>query len=145
MRSKDIRVGERYVARHRGTTIVVTVDELKQVPPPSWSATDAWRSVIMATNEANGQLIRFRSPMSIVRPAGRTIAEVNSLEDLFVGQKAWPEPGVRYRLRAIDHPRYLAEVDYIVHRAAELFAVADDGKEYAITGQGAFVLVPSRS
>ena len=145
MRSKDIRVGERYVARHRGATIVVTIDEIKQIPSPSWSITDAWRSVIKATNAANGQAMRFRSPISIVRPAERTVAEVNSIDDLFVDQKAWPEPGVRYRLRAIDHPRYLAEVDYIVRRDTELFAVADDGKEYGITGQGAFVLVPSGS
>ncbi len=56
---------------------------------------------------------------------------------------AVPEPGVRYRLRLVDESVCFADVDYVIRRNERLFARTSAMKEYPITGEGAYVLVPS--
>jgi len=138
MRSKDIRIGERYVARHCGVTVIVKVESIFQ--PSNIGET----TCVIATNQATGQLITFRSSLGIVRPAGPYINEVKTIRDLFVGQIAVPEPGVQYRLRRIDEVNSFSNVDYVIRRGDGLFARTDDLQEYPITGEGACVLVSTR-
>jgi hypothetical protein len=92
MRSKDIRIGERYIACHCGMTIVVKVDSIFQ-PSKIGETTH-----IIATNQATGQRISFSSSLGIMRPAGPYINEVKNTSDLYIEQIAVPEPGVRYPL-----------------------------------------------
>ena len=138
MRSKDIRIGERYVARHCGATVIVKVESIFQ--PSKIGET----TCIVATNQTTGQRITFRSSLSIMRPAGPYINEVKAIGDLFVDQIAVPEPGVRYRLRRVDEADSFAAVDYVIRRCDGLFARTDDFQEFSITGEGACVLVPTR-
>jgi hypothetical protein len=138
MRAKDIRIGERYVACHCGKTIIVKVESIFQ-PSKAGETTH-----IIATNQATGQRISFRSTLGILRPAGPYIDEVKTISDLYVEQIAVPEPGVRYQLRRIDDTECFAYVDYVIRRSDQLFARTSELKEYPITGDGACVLVPSR-
>jgi hypothetical protein len=138
MRAKDIRIGERYVACHGGTTIIVKVDSIFQ-PSKIGETTH-----VIATNEANGQRISFRSTLGILRPAGPYINEVKSIKDLYIDQIAVPEPGVRYQLTRVDETECFANVDYVIRRSGQLFARTSELREYPITGDGACVLVPSR-
>jgi len=139
MRSKDIKLGERYVARHRGATIVVTVDRIDA--PLSVGGC----STVVATNQSTNEQIVFQSPLSIFRQAGPYIAEVKTLDDLFQDQIAVPEPNMQYQLRSIDSNKPFATVDYVIRRTDALYAKTACGKEYAITGEGACILVPTRS
>ena len=139
MRAKDIRIGERYVARHRGATIIVKVESTIE-PLDSGETTR-----IIATDQATGNRITFSSSLGIMRPAGPYISEVKTVTDLFADQIAVPEPGVRYRLRRIDETASFATVDYVIRRSDELFARTDQLKEFPITGEGSYILVPSRS
>jgi len=140
MRTKDIHVGGRYVARHRGATVIVTIDEI--VGPREIGRT----SRVVATNQATGERIEFASPMSIFRPAGPYIGEVGEVADLYADQIAVPEPGVVYRLREIAVATLdCGTVDYVIRRGGALFAKTSSGKELPVTGEGASILVPSRS
>lgn len=138
MRSKDVRVGERYVACHCGKTIIVKVESIFQ-PSKAGETTN-----VIATNQATGQRVCFRSTLGIMRPAGPFINEVKITSDLYIDQIAVPEPGVRYRLRRVDEPEYFTDVDYVIRRSDQLFARTSELKEYPITGEGAYVLVPIR-
>ncbi|MFN9419197.1 MAG: hypothetical protein ACK578_17140, partial [Pirellula sp.] len=62
----------------------------------------------------------------------------------YIEQIAVPEPGVQYRLRRVDETDCFADVDYVIRRSDQLFARTSELKEYPITGDGAYVLVPSR-
>lgn len=139
MRSKDIRVGERYVACHCGKTIIVKVDSIF-LPSKSGETTQ-----VVATNQSTGQRIRFSSTLGIMRPVGPYINEVQIFTDLYVDQIAVPEPGTRYRLRRLDEAECFADVDYVIRRSNRLFARTSELKEFPITGEGACVLVPSRA
>ena len=138
MRATDIRIGERYVACHGGATVIVKVESVFQ--PSKMDET----THVIATNQANGQRISFRSTLGIMRPAGPYINEVKTISDLCIEQIAVPEPGVRYRLRRVDETECFANVDYVIRRSDQLFARTSELKEYPITGKGACVLVPSR-
>ncbi len=138
MRSKDIRIGERYVARHCGATVIAKVESIFQ--PSKIGET----TCIVATNQTTGQRITFRNSLSIMRPAGPYINEVKAIRDLFVDQIAVPEPGVRYRQRRVDEVNSFAAVDYVIRRRDCLFARTDDLQEFPITGEGACVLVHTR-
>lgn len=138
MRSKDIRIGERYVACHCGATIIVKVESIFQPSKPVET------TCIIATNQANGQRVSFRSSLGIMRPAGPYINEVKSVTDLYIDQIAVPEPGMHYRLRRIEETECFARVDYVIRRSDRLFARTSELREYPITGEGACVLVPSR-
>ena len=137
MRSKDIRIGERYVARHCGATVIVKVESIFQ--PSNIGETPC----IIATNQATGQRITFRSSRGIMRPAGPYINEVKTIRDLFVGQIAVPEPGVQYRLRRVDEVDSFANVDFVIRRSECLFAKTEDLKDFPITGEGACILESS--
>ncbi len=138
MRSKDIRIGERYVARHCGATVIVKVESIFQ--PSRIGET----TCIVATNQATGHRITFRSSLSIMRPAGPYMNEVKTIRDLFVGQIAVPEPDVQYRLRRVDETDSFATADFVIRRSDRLFARTADLQEFPITGEGACVLVPTR-
>ena len=138
MRAKDIRIGERYVACHSGKTTIVKVESIFR-PSKAGETT-----CIIAVNQETGQCISFRSSLGIMRPAGPYINEVKSVTDLFVDQLAVPEPGVHYRLRRVGDADCFANVDYVIRRSDRLFARTSELREYAITGEGACVLVPSR-
>ena len=137
MRAKDIRVGERYIARHRGKSIVVKVESVFH---PSKVGETSW---IIATNPASGERIGFRGSLGIVRPVGPYINEVKLVTDLYVGQIAVPEPGTKYGLRRIDEAKCFAAVDHVFRRGDQLFARTNEHHEAPITGEGACVLVPN--
>ena len=136
MRARDIRIGGRYVARHRGATIIVKVESTIE-PLDSGETTR-----IIATDQATGNRITFSSSLGIMRPADLYISEVKTVTDLFADQIAVPEPGVRYRLRRIDGTKCFTKVDYVIRRSDRLFARTSELREYPITGEGACVLVP---
>ena len=138
MRSKDVRIGERYVACHCGKTIIVKVESIFQPSKPGET------TCIIATNQANGQRVSFRSTLGIIRPVGPYINEVKSVKDLYIDQIAVPEPGTCYRLRRVEEAECFATVDYVIRRSDRLFARTSELREYPITGEGACVLVPSR-
>ncbi len=138
MRAKDIRIGDRYVARYRGATIIVKVEST--IEPLESGKTIR----IIATDQATGDRVTFSSSLGIVRPAGPYISEVKTLTDLFADQIAVPEPGVRYRLRRVDEIECFTGVDYVIRRSNRLFAINSELKEYPITGEGACVFVPGR-
>jgi len=138
MRARDIRIGERYVARHCGETIIVKVESIFQPSRPGET------TCIVAADQSTGQRITFRSSLSILRPAGPYINEVKAVADLYIGQLAVPEPGVIYRLRRVQESESFATVDYVIRRHDHLYARTTDLTEYPITGEGACVLVPSR-
>jgi len=81
--------------------------------------------------------------MSFARPASPYIAEVKTIEDLFIGQKAFAEPTTNYRLRKVNEADCFAIVDLVVRRSDVLYARISSGEEYPITGEGACVLIPS--
>jgi len=137
MRAKDIRIGERYVARHCGATVIVKIESIFR--PSKVSETTSF----IATNQATGQRITFGSSLGIMRPAGPYINEVKTIRDLFVGQIAVPELGVQYRLRRVDEVESFANVDFVIRRSDCLFARTEELKEFPITGEGACILVPS--
>jgi len=137
MRSKDIRIGERYVACHCGATVIVMVNSIFR-PSKEGEAT-----CIVTTNHLTGERISFRNSMSFARPASPYIAEVKTIEDLFIGQKAFAEPTTNYRLRKVNEADCFAIVDLVVRRLDVLYARISSGEEYPITGEGACVLVPS--
>ena len=139
MRSTDIRIGERYVACHSGKTIIVKAESIFQPSKPGET------THIIATNQATGQRVSFRSPLGIMRPAGPYINEVKNISDLYIEQIAVPEPGVRYRLRRVDESECFTDVDYVIRRSDQLFARTSELREYPITGEGACVLVPVRA
>jgi len=57
----EVQVGGRYRVRVSGSLVVVRVVEIKQVPPAPWARGDAWRTLIIAINEATGRQITIRS------------------------------------------------------------------------------------
>lgn len=65
MKLQDIEVGGRYRANVSQNLVTVRVVEIKQVPPVSRSSRDAWRTVIVAVNEATGRHITIRSPLRL--------------------------------------------------------------------------------
>ena len=67
MKLCDIQIGGRYTAKVSGQVQVVRVIAIEEVPPPSWSARDAWRRRIIAVNEATGRRITIRSPQRLRR------------------------------------------------------------------------------
>ncbi|MCA9258219.1 MAG: hypothetical protein KDA61_03415 [Planctomycetales bacterium] len=139
MRTKDIRIGERYLARHCGRTIVVKVTASR--PPATAGAT----STIIVSNTATNERLEL-TPLSIMRPVGPTIVEVRQVGDLYEDQIAVPESGVTYRLRNIDGSQLdCGTVDYIIRRSDALVAKTSNGKELPITGEGAAILVPTRA
>jgi hypothetical protein len=138
MRSTDIRIGERYVASHAGTTVIVKIESIFRPSQVGES------TCVIATDQATGRRISFRSTLGIMRPVGPYINEVKTISDLYIEQIAVPEPGVRYRLRRVDETECFADVDYVIRRSDQLFARTSELKEHPITGDGAYVLVPSR-
>jgi hypothetical protein len=62
MKLKDIQIGGRYVAKISGRLAVVRVTELKEVPA---LASDRWKTLIYAVNEATGRRITVRSPQRL--------------------------------------------------------------------------------
>jgi hypothetical protein len=65
MKLQDVQVGNRYWCRVGQQVQTVRVVEIKQIPPASWSARSAWRTLIYAINEATGRKITIRSPQRL--------------------------------------------------------------------------------
>jgi hypothetical protein len=65
MKLKDVAVGGRYYAKVSQAVVKVRVTEIKQLPPPSWSSTGSWRTIIVAVNEATGRRLTLRSPLRL--------------------------------------------------------------------------------
>lgn len=70
------------------------------------------------------------------------IGSVNKLDDLRDGQRAVPEPDLAYDLRLIDEPLLGLTVRFVVRRGDEILARASDGRDYPVTGTGAYILCP---
>lgn len=71
------------------------------------------------------------------------IGEIRNVNDLRQGQRALPERGVVYYLRAVSSQRLEAgRVTHVVRRGDVLVAHTTTGQEVAISGEGGFVLVP---
>jgi len=62
MKLKDIEVGGRYLAKVSGQLVTVRVTELKEVPA---FASDRWKTIIYAVNEATSRRITIRSPQRL--------------------------------------------------------------------------------
>jgi len=62
MKLKDIEIGGRYLAKVSGQLVTVRVTEFKEVPA---FASDRWKTIIYAVNEATGRRITIRSPQRL--------------------------------------------------------------------------------
>jgi hypothetical protein len=142
MKLKDIEVGGRYEAKVSGRVQVVRVVELKQIPPASWSARDAWRTIIIAVNESTGRKITVRSPQRLRPLPVRRIGQIDRVEQLAAGERAFPEHDVEYDLRLIDGAPLGVEVAYVSRRDEQVIAHTHDGREFPVTGTGAYILCP---
>jgi hypothetical protein len=72
------------------------------------------------------------------------INQLRTVDDLEIGDRAVPEPGVRYQLRTIDNETIDAgDVTEVVRKDNVLQAVTADGRSFPITGAGSLVLVPT--
>jgi hypothetical protein len=142
MKLKDIEVGGRYRAKVSGKLATVRVLDLKE----SSTFGGRCRTTIVAVNESTGRQIAIRSAQRLrPLPTLTPIGEVQRVEDLQPGQRAVPEPGVRYDLRRIDGPPLGLTVTYVIRAGDTLLAHAGDGSEYSVTGYGAHILCPRRS
>lgn len=65
MKLSEVQIGGRYTAKVSGRVVTVRVTQIKQVPPVSWSARSAWRTLIEAVNESTGRQITIRSPQRL--------------------------------------------------------------------------------
>ena len=65
MKLSQVEIGKRYVMKVSGRLQVVRVTELKEIPPASWSARAAWRTLIYAVNESTGRKLTIRSPQRL--------------------------------------------------------------------------------
>jgi hypothetical protein len=73
------------------------------------------------------------------------IKQLHTVDDLEIGGRAAPEPGVRYRLRTIDNVTIDAgDVTEVIRDGNVLRAVTESGRSFPITGAGSLVLVPTR-
>ena len=70
------------------------------------------------------------------------IGDLQRVTDLREHEQALPEPGVRYGLRQIDRVIPEIEVAFVMRSGDRLIARALDGKNYPVSGDQAFVLVP---
>jgi hypothetical protein len=61
MKLSEVAVGQRYLAKVSGRLQAVRILELRQVPPHGWSSRSAWRTLILAVNEATGRRLTIRS------------------------------------------------------------------------------------
>jgi len=70
LKLNEIQIGGRYAAKVSGRVVPVRVTEIKQIPPASWSSRSAWRTLIIAVNEATGRQITIRSPQRLREAIG---------------------------------------------------------------------------
>ncbi len=103
----------------------------------------ASKTLIFAVNETTGRPISMRSAQRL-RPLPNVvrIGSVNRVEDLVDDQRAWPEPDLAYDLRLIDGEPLGLTVGFAVRRGDQILAHASDGRDYAVTGHGAYILCP---
>lgn len=72
------------------------------------------------------------------------INQLRNVDDLEIGGRAEPEPGVRYELRTIDDQSLDAgSVTEVVRVGNTLRATTASGRSFPITGTGSAVLVPT--
>jgi len=67
MKKSEVVVGGRYVAKVSGRLVAVRVVDIREIPPAEWSSRSAWRTRILAVNEATGRTITIRSPQRLRR------------------------------------------------------------------------------
>lgn len=73
------------------------------------------------------------------------INQLGTVDDLEIGGRAQPEPGVRYQLRTIDNEPIDAEdVTEVLRDGDVLRALTASGRSFPVTGAGSLVLVPTR-
>jgi len=71
------------------------------------------------------------------------INDIRNVSDLADGDNAMPEPDMGYELRTIAGDRWeKGTVKFLVRRGEVIFARTTAGKEFAVTGSNAHVLVP---
>lgn len=101
MRLIDIEIGGRYEAKVSGRIQVVRVVEMREVPPASWSARSAWRTLIFAVNEATGRRLVFRSPQRLRRSV-EAIGHLDYADEAEAAQRggAWPQAAALWRRAA---------------------------------------------
>ena len=142
MKLKDVTIGGKYRARVSGAMTTVRVLELKE----SSTFGGRCRTTIVAVNESTGRQISIRSAQRLrPLPTLTRIDEVQRVDDLQPGQRAVPEPGVRYDVRPINGAPLGLSVKYVIRTGDTLFAHTSDGSEYPVSGEGAHVLCPRGS
>jgi len=141
MRLKDITIGGRYQARVSGAITTVRVLDLRETSTFGGRC----RTTIVAVNERTGRQLSIRSAQRL-RPLPNLvrIGDLQKVDDLQPGQRAVPEPDVRYDLRPIAGTLMELAVEYVTRVGDELVAHASDGSEYPVSGKGAYVLSPRR-
>ena len=141
MKLKDVTIGGRYRARVSGAMTTVRVLDLKETS----TFGGRYRTTIVAVNESTKRQIMIRSAQRLrPLPALTRINDVRRVEDLQPGQRAVPEPGVRYDLRPIDAAPLGLTVKFVIRTGDMLLAHASDGSEYPVSGDGAYILCPQR-
>ena len=102
MRLKDVTIGGRYRARVSGVMTTVRVLDLKETSTFGGRC----KTTIVAVNERTGRQISIRSAQRLrPLPTLVRIGDVQQVDDRQSGQRAVPEPGVRYDLHPCRGPR----------------------------------------
>ena len=141
MKLKDVTIGGRYRARVSGAMTTVRVLELKE----SSTFGGRCRTTIVAVNESTGRQITIRSAQRLrPLPTLTRIDELQRVNDLQPGQRAVPEPGVRYDVRPINGAPLGLTVEFVTREGDRLLAHASDGADYPVSGKGGYVLCPAR-
>ena len=140
MKLKEVEIGGRYHARVSGRVTVVRVTGMEEVAGYGRSRA---RTVISAVNETTGREVSMRSAQRLrPLPTLKRIGEVNKVEDLGEGKRAFPDPDRAYDLRLIDGPPMGLTVRFVYRRGDQILARTGDGQDYPVTGTGAFILCP---
>ncbi|KAA1258129.1 hypothetical protein SV7mr_31400 [Stieleria bergensis] len=72
----------------------------------------------------------------------KTIGDIREIEDLVDGETAKPEADMGYELRTIAGRFERGTVVGITRRGNRILATTTNGREFAVTGPNAHVLVP---
>ena len=70
------------------------------------------------------------------------IGQIERVTDLDENERAFPEKGVVYGLRAIDNDLVETDVEFVVRLEDRLIARGFNGEDFPVSGIGALVLTP---
>ena len=90
-----------------------------------------------------GTQVLFRVLKTFVKGEhNMTIKGIQRVTDLTENERAFPENGIVYGLRAITNSDVITAVGFVVRRGDRLIARGCNGEDFPVSGKGAFVMTP---